>query len=88
VKKRKTHSLTALLAQFGYCRILTKGAVVEISGWMEAQGYQSKRMAYVQGFCTVTHQAVFFNRKVRTRSREQSIAELQQASVDEDDLPF
>jgi len=43
-KKEKTAFVDcAYWRNSGIAEYLTKGAVVEISGWMEAQGYQSKK---------------------------------------------
>jgi single-strand DNA-binding protein len=75
----------------GIAEYLNKGAVVEISGWMEAQGYQSKNDGIQASLiCTCDTIKLFsVTAKAETKPAEKPVAPYTTGKgADEDDLPF
>lgn len=92
-KKEKTAFVDcAYWRNSGIAEYLTKGAVVEISGWMEAQGYQSKKDGIrARLICTCDTIKLFSlvaNASDPTDSTEKRAVTAGANSKDEDDLPF
>ncbi len=91
-KKEKTAFVDcAYWRNSGIAEYLTKGAVVEISGWMEAQGYQSKKDG-IRARLTCTCDTIkLFSLTARNEQEagNKAVAGVATgAGVDEDDLPF
>jgi single-strand DNA-binding protein len=91
-KKEKTAFIDcAYWRNSGIAEYLTKGAVVEISGWMEAQGYQSKKDG-IQARLTCTCDTIkLFSLTTRNEQEagNKAVAGVATgAGADEDDLPF
>lgn len=74
----------------GIAEYLTKGAVVEIAGWMEAQGYQGKNGIQARLVCTCDTIKLFsLIAKTEAKPAPQAVAPYTTgAGADEDDLPF
>ncbi|MDB5088598.1 MAG: ssb 1 [Mucilaginibacter sp.] len=91
-KKEKTAFVDcAYWRNSGIAEYLTKGAVVEISGWMEAQGYQSKKDGIrARLTCTCDTIKLFsLTAKNEQEAGNKAVAGVATgAGVDEDDLPF
>ena len=93
-KKEKTAYVDcAYWRNSGIAEYLTKGAVVEISGWMEAQGYQSKSDGIkARLICTCDTIKLF---SLTAKSEQPENAKEKKAvstgagnQQDDDDLPF
>ena len=93
-KKEKTAYVDcAYWRNSGIAEYLTKGAVVEISGWMEAQGYQSKSDGIkARLICTCDTIKLF---SLTAKSEQPEKAKEKKAvstgaanQPDDDDLPF
>jgi len=91
-KKEKTAFVDcAYWRNSGIAEYLTKGAVVEISGWMEAQGYQSKTDGIkARLICTCDTIKLFsLLAKAEPKAEKKETAPVADgAAPDEDDLPF
>jgi single-strand DNA-binding protein len=89
-KKEKTAFVDcAYWRNSGVAEYLTKGAVVEISGWMEAQGYQSKSDGIkARLICTCDTIKLFsLIAKAEQKARKMETAPYT-TGADDDDLPF
>lgn len=89
-KKEKTAFVDcAYWRNSGIAEYLTKGAVVEISGWMEAQGYQSKKDGIrARLICTCDTIKLFsLVAKAETKAEPATAPYTTGAGAD-DDLPF
>jgi single-strand DNA-binding protein len=93
-KKEKTAFVDcAYWRNSGIAEYLTKGAVVEISGWMEAQGYQSKSDGIKARLtCTCDTIKLFSLTAISEQGNEakpkKAVAAGTSANPDDDDLPF
>ena len=91
-KKEKTAFVDcAYWRNSGIAEYLTKGAVVEISGWMEAQGYQSKTDGIkARLICTCDTIKLFslVAKASDTADTKQKKAVTMGTGKDDDDLPF
>jgi single-strand DNA-binding protein len=91
-KKEKTAFVDcAYWRNSGIAEYLTKGAVVEIAGWMEAQGYQSKSDGIkARLICTCDTIKLFsVNAKAEQKTEKKETApHTTGAGADDDDLPF
>jgi single-strand DNA-binding protein len=74
----------------GVAEFLTKGTVVEISGWMEAQGYQSKKDGIrARLICTCDTIKLFsLVANAEPKGKKETAPVAKGAGADEDDLPF
>jgi single-strand DNA-binding protein len=89
-KKEKTAFVDcAYWRNSGIAEYLTKGAVVEISGWMEAQGYQSKKDGIrARLICTCDTIKLFsLTAKAEQKADNREVAPVA-TGADEDELPF
>ncbi|MEO6851563.1 MAG: single-stranded DNA-binding protein [Mucilaginibacter sp.] len=91
-KKEKTAFVDcAYWRNSGIAEYLTKGAVVEISGWMEAHGYQSKSdgiKARLNCTCDTIKLFSVTAKASDTADTKQKKAVTTGAGKDDDDLPF
>ncbi len=90
-KKEKTAFVDcAYWRNSGIAEYLTKGAVVEISGWMEAQGYQSKKDGIrARLTCTCDTIKLFsLMAKSQPKAEKQETAPYTTGAGADDDLPF
>lgn len=90
-KEKATFIECAYWRNSGIAEYLTKGAVVEISGWMEAQGYQSKKDGIqARLICTCDTIKLFSTiAKNVAKPVPQAVAPYTTgAGADDDDLPF
>ena len=93
-KKEKTAYVDcAYWRNSGIAEYLTKGAVVEISGWMEAQGYQSKSDGIKARLnCTCDTIKLFSltakSEKATDTKTKKAVTAGAGNQPDEDDLPF
>ena len=92
-KKEKTTFVDcAYWRNSGIAEYLTKGAVVEISGWMEAQGYQSKKDGIRARLICTCDTIKLFSLVAKatdpTVSAEKRAVTAGAGAKDEDDLPF
>ncbi|WP_394771983.1 single-stranded DNA-binding protein [Mucilaginibacter sp.] len=90
-KKEKTAFVDcAYWRNSGIAEYLTKGAVVEISGWMEAQGYQSKKDGIRARLnCTCDTIKLFsLTTKAEPKAEKSEIVPYTTGAGAEDDLPF
>jgi single-strand DNA-binding protein len=90
-KKEKTAFVDcAYWRNSGIAEYLTKGAVVEISGWMEAQGYQSKKDGIrARLICSCDTIKLFsLVAKAEPKAEEKETAPYTTGAVADDDLPF
>ncbi len=92
-KKEKTAFVDcAYWRNSGVAEYLTKGAVVEISGWMEAHGYQSKkdgiRARLICTCDTIKLFSLIAKSNDPTDSAEKKGVTAGVNAKDEDDLPF
>ncbi|SDH29340.1 single-stranded DNA-binding protein [Mucilaginibacter gossypii] len=90
-KKEKTAFVDcAYWRNSGIAEYLTKGAVVEISGWMEAHGYQSKKDGIrARLICTCDTIKLFsLVAKAEPKAEEKETAPYTTGAVADDDLPF
>jgi len=92
-KKEKTAFVDcAYWRNSGIAEYLTKGAVVEISGWMEAQGYQSKSDGIKARLICTCDTIKLFSLVAKasdpTDSKEKKAVTTDAGSKDDDDLPF
>jgi len=93
-KKEKTAYVDcAYWRNSGIAEYLTKGAVVEISGWMEAQGYQSKSDGIKARLICTCDTIKLFSLTAKSEQPEKA-KEMKAVSTgagnqpDDDDLPF
>ena len=89
-KKEKTAFVDcAYWRNSGIAEYLTKGAVVEISGWLEAQGYQSKKDGIrARLICTCDTIKLFsLTAKTEQKADNREVAPVA-TGADEDELPF
>jgi len=92
-KKEKTAFVEcAYWRNSGIAEYLTKGAVVEISGWMEAQGYESKKDGIRARLICTCDTIKLFSLVAKaadpTDSAEKRAVTAGANSKDDDDLPF
>jgi single-strand DNA-binding protein len=93
-KKEKTAYVDcAYWRNSGIAEYLTKGAVVEISGWMEAQGYQSKSDGIkARLICTCDNIKLFSltakSEQVNEAKPKKAVTAGANTNPDDDDLPF
>lgn len=91
-KKEKTAYVDcAYWRNSGIAEYLTKGAVVEISGWMDAQGYQSKNDGIRARLICTCDTIKLFSLVAKAADRsdiEEKKAVNSVVAKDEDDLPF
>ncbi|BAU51879.1 single-stranded DNA-binding protein [Mucilaginibacter gotjawali] len=91
-KKEKTAFIDcAYWRNSGIAEYLTKGAVVEISGWMEAQGYQSKSDGIKARLACTCDTIKLFSLTAKSEPspvRKGKKAATAGAGPDEDDMPF
>jgi single-strand DNA-binding protein len=91
-KKEKTAFVDcAYWRNSGIAEYLAKGAVLEVSGWMEAQAYQSKKDGLkARLICTCDTIKLFsLSAKTEQKADKKEVAPVAtSAAVDEDDLPF
>ena len=90
-KKEKTAFVDcAYWRNSGIAEYLTKGAVVEISGWMEAQGYQSKKDGIRARLICTCDTIKLFSLTVKSESKveKQETAPYTTGAGADDDLPF
>ncbi|HVX00146.1 MAG TPA: single-stranded DNA-binding protein [Candidatus Babeliaceae bacterium] len=92
-KKEKTAFIDcAYWRNSGVAEYLTKGAVVEISGWMEAQGYQSKKDGVRARLICTCDTIKLFSLTAKsnepTKGKEKKAVTAEATGKDEDDLPF
>ncbi|MDN3584624.1 single-stranded DNA-binding protein [Mucilaginibacter flavus] len=91
-KKEKTAYVDcAYWRNSGIAEYLTKGAVVEISGWMDAEGYQSKNDGIRARLICTCDTIKLFSLVAKAADRsdgEEKKAVNSVVAKDEDDLPF
>ncbi|QEM06174.1 single-stranded DNA-binding protein [Mucilaginibacter rubeus] len=91
-KKEKTAFVDcAYWRNSGIAEYLTKGAVVEISGWMEAQGYQSKKDGIKARLICTCDTIKLFSLVAKTEAKaeqKETAPYTTGAGADDDDLPF
>ena len=93
-KKEKTAFVDcAYWRNSGIAEYLTKGAVVEISGWLEAQGYQSKNDGIkARLICTCDTIKLFSliskSEQPKEAQEKKAVAAGAGNQPDDDDLPF
>ena len=92
-KEKTTYVDCAYWRNSGIAEYLTKGAVVEISGWMEAQGYQSKNDGIKARLtCTCDTIKLFSltakSGQVSEAKPKKAVTAGANANPDDDDLPF
>ncbi|MDB5285831.1 MAG: ssb 1 [Mucilaginibacter sp.] len=90
-KKEKTAFVDcAYLRNSGIAEYLTKGAVMEISGWMEAQAYQSKKDGLkARLICTCDTIKLFsLTAKTEPKAEKKETARYTTGAGADDDLPF
>jgi single-strand DNA-binding protein len=90
-KERTAFIECAYWRNSGIAEYLTKGAVVEISGWMEAQAYQStKEGLRARLLCTCDTMKLFslIAKAEPKAGKQEAAANTTGAGADDDDLPF
>jgi single-strand DNA-binding protein len=91
-KKEKTAFVEcAYWRNSGIAEYLTKGAVVEISGWMEAQAYQSKKDGLKARLICTCDTIKLFSLIAKTEpkaEKKETAPYTTGTGADEDDLPF
>jgi single-strand DNA-binding protein len=92
-KEKTTYVDCAYWRNSGIAEYLTKGAVVEISGWMEAQGYQSKSDGIKAKLTCNCDTIKLFSLtaksgQVSEAKPKKAVTAGANANPDDDDLPF